>query len=145
MILRSFLVAATGLLVAWPAAGHGLRHTVGVAPATVVTVEDDDGRPFGSVAYEVYREGEAAPYQTGRTDERGRVVFLPDGAGRWRVKLASADGHGLTLRLTTDAAAVARVDPAPVHDHLLRLGLGVVAVLGLFGWLGLAVQRRRKP
>lgn len=140
--MRALLAA---LLLAIPAAhGHDLHHTVSEGPAVVVQLfHDDDDSDFAFESYEVYRDGEAQPYQVGRTDGRSRLAFLPDRAGTWQVKVFSADGHGVDLRLTTGAAGHLEGAEQPFYQRHGRIVAGVAVIFGLFGLLDLYLRHRR--
>jgi len=85
------------------AAAHDLRHSIEEGAAVTVKLFSADGNEFSFESYEVYYEGEEIPFQVGRTDARGRLVFLPDRAGTWRVKAFSKDGHGADFARRRDS------------------------------------------
>ncbi len=142
MSARTLLAALFCLFAAWPARAHDLQHSVQGAPAIVIKLFYLDNHPFAFEAYEIYREGEKLPYQVGRTDGQGRIAFLPDRAGVWRVKSFSEDGHGLDFKLETDAAAALTDSEKPAFERYSRIAVGVAIILGLFGLLSLYVKRR---
>jgi nickel transport protein len=122
-----------------PAEAHGVDHRVDrEGDAVVVTIAYAHGGEFAHEQYEVFRPGETEPYQAGRTDARGRVVFLPDTAGSWRVRAFTADGHGLDVTVEADPAA-ASAGPRAGTGRTARL-IGVMVLL--LGTLGLAVLYR---
>lgn len=124
---------------------HDLHFTVGGNQAVVVRLHYVDNTPFNFEAYEVYCQDEEHPYQTGRTDRQGRIAFLPDRAGAWRIKVYSEDGHGLDFRVTTDAAARVATADKPAYERYGRIVAGVGLILGLFGALALYLARKRRP
>jgi nickel transport protein len=142
MSRRTFFTALFCLFAAWPAHAHDLQHSVEGAPAIVIKLFYLDNHPFAFEAYEIYREGEKLPYQVGRTDSQGRIAFLPDRAGAWRVKAFSEDGHGLDFKLATDAAAALSGSEKPAFERYSRVAVGVAIILGLFGLLSLFVKRK---
>ncbi|MCU0933500.1 MAG: ABC transporter permease [Thiobacillaceae bacterium] len=142
MSRRTFFTALFCLFAAWPVHAHDLQHSVEGAPAIVIKLFYLDNHPFAFEAYEIYREGEKLPYQVGRTDSQGRIAFLPDRAGAWRVKAFSEDGHGLDFKLETDAAAALTGSEKPAFERYGRVAVGVAIILGLFGLLSLYVKRK---
>lgn len=135
-------------LLAWLAAGpmayaHDLHYTVTAGEAVVVRLFYADDTPFAFEGYEIYAEGEKLPVQVGRTDARGRIAFLPERAGRWRIKAVSEDGHGLDFTLTTDAAAHVAGSDKPLYERYSRIAVGVALILGLFGAMSLFLRRNR--
>jgi nickel transport protein len=130
--------------LATPTHAHDLQYTTSSAQAVVLRLTYTDARPFAFEGYEVYRQGDKLPYQVGRTDGQGRVAFLPDRAGAWRVKVFSEDGHGQEVTLSTAAAAQVTTTDKPVFERYGRIVAGVALILGLFGFISLYL-RRRKP
>ena len=140
-LLRGILVAVL-FTAAAPAASPGIHHQQAQAQAVVITLTYADGNPFAFERYRIREAGADAPLQTGRTDARGRIVFLPDGEGPWHVRAESQDGHG--HRLIVEAASAGEEEPAP--EPAARgpaygvLGIGIL--LALFG--GWALYRSRR-
>lgn len=142
MKARSFLLAAL-LCLARPAVAHDLQYSVSGAQAVVVKLFFVDNTPFTFEQYEIYRAGDKLPYQVGRTDNQGRIAFLPDRVGTWRIKTISEDGHGLDFTLKTDAAAQVAAAEKPAYERYGRIVVGVAILLGLFGFLSLYVRKRK--
>jgi len=125
------------------AIAHDLDHAVSRGEAVIVTLKYAGGEPFSYESYEVYAEGEDIPTQTGRTDAAGRIAFVPDREGAWRVRAFSEDGHGVDLVI--EAGGAAEPVPAGAWNGLgpwsgLAAGLGVL--FGLFGIISLFARRR---
>jgi nickel transport protein len=150
------MIAAAALLTALTAAhagAHGIRHTVTRGDTIVVELAHESDAPFSDEHYQVFRPGEDEPFQAGRTDQRGRISFVPDRDGEWRVRAFSEDGHGVDLVVPAQLRAVA-VPPAepPVESPVERSRFGrpvriLVGVVILFALFGVAAQflRRRSP
>lgn len=138
-----WLLAAV-LCLARPAAAHDLQYSVTAGQAVVVKLFYVDNKPFSFEGYEIYRQGETLPYQVGRSDGQGRIAFLPDRAGAWRLKAISEDGHGLDFTLRTGAAAQVEAAEKPAYERYGRVIVGVAVILGLFGVLSLYVRRKRR-
>lgn len=126
------------------AAAHDLQHEVEESPAVSVRLFFADGDEFSFEAYEIYRAGEEVPFQVGRTDTHGRLVFLPDRAGTWRVKVFSEDGHGGEFSVATGAEGGTPSADRPLFERYSRLIVGVSILFGLFGVVDLFVRRRLK-
>lgn len=114
-----FVIAA--LALAGAALAHGVRTEVAVGAMTLVTFTHEDGSPMAATPFTVLAPRHTQPFLTGTTDRHGRVVFLPDEAGPWKVRVASADGHGAVVTIDVDSTAVGMTsqEPAAVyaHDH----------------------------
>jgi nickel transport protein len=124
------------------AAAHDLRHSIEEGVAVTVKLFFADGNEFSFESYEVYREGEEIPFQVGRTDALGRVVFRPDRAGTWRVKAFSQDGHGADLSLTTSAQGGFESADRSLFERHSRLLVGVSIIFGIFGLVSLFARRK---
>jgi len=135
------------LVPVWPVAApaHDLQHEVGVAEGAIaVRLSFADGNVFSFEAYEVYREGEDIPFQVGRTDALGRLIFMPDQPGDWRVKVFSEDGHGLDFSVVAgERGAVEKAGGSPLAAYS-RLIVGVAVIFGIFGLLNLFLVRGKR-
>jgi nickel transport protein len=138
------------LLCANLAAAHEVDPAVAAVDAVSVTLAYADGSPFAYEKYELYAEGQEIPAQVGNTDARGRVTFIPDAAGQWRLKAFSADGHGVDFRFAAPVApsnAVAANEAGgagergPNRPSLMLFGLG--AILAIFGIYQLFTKRQK--
>ena len=138
---------ATGILLVGTSVGaHELRHSVTKSDAVIIELFYADGTPFDFQQYEVYRDGEDLPFQVGRTDALGRVVFVPDQAGTWRLRAFSEDGHGADFTfetgVQTDAGGTAIRSDQPLIRRYTMIIVGVAIIMGAFGILSLFVKRR---
>ncbi|MEJ2720131.1 MAG: hypothetical protein P8181_03190, partial [bacterium] len=141
LCMASLLVClSTAKLVA-----HGVDHVVTRTGAVVVTLSHDDGDMFSNETYEVFGPGDSTPFQSGRTDKLGRIVFVPDRTGEWRVRAFSEDGHGADFTVNVDNAGdLAGTAPARGPASTVgRILAGVIAIFALFGIALLFMNRRR--
>ena len=137
------LLAALALCAWLPgqALAHDLQHSIEEGAAVSIKLFFADGNEFSFESYEVYRAGEEVPFQVGRTDAQGRVVFIPDRAGAWRVKAFSEDGHGVDFSFTTGVKSdVQDADEPPLARHL-RILVGLSVIFGVFGLVTLFTRR----
>ncbi|NTV04152.1 ABC transporter permease [bacterium] len=126
-----------------PAAAHGLDHRVTGDRAVVVTLTYDDGAPFSFESCEVTPPAEDTPSQVGRTDRHGRVVFLPDRAGDWRVRVMAEDGHGADLTVPVGADLLPAASGPAGPSRFAKIVTGVSVLFGIFGVAALFVARRK--
>jgi len=126
------------------ALAHDLHYSVEQGPAVCVKLHFGGGEEFSFETYEIYRSGEEIPFQVGRTDVKGRLVFLPDRPGTWRVKAFSEDGHGVDISVTTDAKGGVEGATEPRFDRHARIIMGVALIFGIFGLINLFVRRRSR-
>lgn len=127
-----FLAILVAILFAGALHAHALSHSAQSGSAVIVELRYGDGSPFNYEAAEVFRPGETEPFLTGRTDANGRLAFVPDRTGDWRVRAFSEDGHGGDF---TVAASAEGGTSAPSHrlGTISGLAVGLAVIFGLFG------------
>jgi nickel transport protein len=135
------VLALPAALLAGTLHAHALSHTAQPGSAVIVELRYGDGSPFSYESAEVYRPGEAVPFLAGRTDANGRMAFVPDRAGDWRVRAFSEDGHGgdFTVAAAGDAGTAA---PAAGLGTVGGLAVGLSVLFGLFGLWSLFLRKK---
>jgi len=127
--MRTFLLVLffTGMLSA-----HNLKHTVSWEESMTITLQFIKEGDFSFQSYEVYAPKTKIPFQVGRSDAQGRVVFLPDHSGKWRVKIFSEDGHGKIIEVDIDKSKNGQkiVQNTSAEGRLL---LGFLLLFSIFG------------
>ena len=138
MIIRILILL---FFIAGTCYGHGLQHEVVNSRAVVVSCYFSDGESFAYESYEVYPPDAKIPSQTGRTDSRGRLIFIPDKAGKWQIKASADDGHALnfSVEIGEDAVVSDVQKVLPTRFPGVIAGLGYV--LGIFGLLNLFYRK----
>ncbi len=138
------LLAATLLALPSFAGAHELLHAVERGNAIAVRAYEADGDALADAQYEIFSPADPrVAHQRGRTDRNGWLAFVPDAAGRWRVRVIADGGHGLDV--TVDAAPPAATSSRNVPSRaafVLRPLLGLAVIAAVFGVL-VAVHRRR--
>lgn len=139
------LIFALSLGRVW---AHGVEGEVRIlSGAVVVTAWYDTGEPMSYARVEIYAPDSRFRFQSGRTDRNGRVAFVPDVPGTWRVIISDRLGHRLELRVkvTAPGESIGEVHGGgPPLPRPLAAVVGVVLVLGIFGWVrGFKRARRR--
>lgn len=122
---------------------HEVLHSITKGSAVIVELTYADSSPFAFESYELFRPGESIPIQVGRTDHLGRISFIPDRSGTWRIRAFSEDGHGAEFTVDTDAESLvvlAQSRSLRQHEKIL---IGVGCILGIFGIVSLSCRRRR--
>ncbi len=145
---RGAALLAGALAVLAPAAGraHEVLHQIERGRAVAVKASFADGEVLAYTPYEIYSPADPRiPHQKGRTDRSGWLSFVPDVAGKWRVKVVDRTGHGLDVEV--DATEIASPSPragAPgaAVGFVLRPLVGLAAIAAVFGLL-LAFHRRK--
>jgi len=142
---RAALLAAA--LAASPARAHETLHDVERGRAIAVRAYFADGDCLAYAAYEVYSPADPRiPHQKGRTDRNGWLAFVPDAAGKWRVKVIEATGHGLDLEIDAATSALAPAVPSGPRSpvaFVLRPLVGLAAIGAVFAALYLGYRRKK--
>jgi len=128
------------ILLAGALNAHTLDHSAQPGSAVIVELRYADGSPFSYESAEVYRPAETVPFLAGRTDANGRLAFVPDRAGDWRVRAFSEDGHGgdFTVAAAADGGSSAPVGLGTVGG----LAVGLSVIFGVFGAWSLFARRK---
>jgi len=74
------------------------------------------------------------------------VAFVPDAAGKWRVKVIEATGHGLDLEIDAATSALAPAVPSGPRSpvaFVLRPLVGLAAIGAVFAALYLGYRRKK--
>jgi nickel transport protein len=114
--------------------------------------------------FEVYSPSDPKkPWAIGQTDRLGWLAFVPQGPGRWRVRVIPADGHGLDVQVEGSPpalSATATAPPAPPSPQASPkaapegragsalgplLGIGLIALIFAALVLARRRQERRPP
>jgi nickel transport protein len=120
---------------------HSLSHTAQSGSAVIVELRYADGSPFSYESAEVFRPAESIPFLAGRTDANGRLAFVPDRAGEWRVRAFSEDGHGGDFTVSAGGDGTAPAGRVPL-GALERVAVGVALLFGIFGIWSLFLRKR---
>ncbi|MCU7892353.1 MAG: hypothetical protein KZQ78_12370 [Candidatus Thiodiazotropha sp. (ex Ustalcina ferruginea)] len=120
---------------------HGIEMSIDQGEASIVTLRFPNNQPFANVSYELFVAASKSPYQTGRTDAQGRVVFVPGSIRQWRIRVFSKDGHGTDTHLEVDADSTSRFSDGETVSPIAYLVLGIGILLSGFGLLLLTVKR----
>jgi nickel transport protein len=138
--MKAVLLLSAALL-AGALHAHSLSHEAQTGSAVIVELRYGDGSPFSYETAEVYRPAESVPFLAGRTDANGRLAFVPDRPGDWRVRAFSEDGHGGDF--TVAAAAEGGSSPSSAGlGEIGGLAVGLSILFGLFGLWSLFVRKR---
>ena len=142
--MRRFLAIAVLLSLSVPATtdAHEIIQRVSRGTGVVIELSYPDHSPFSYEQYEVYREGEEMPYQTGRTDALGRIVFLPDRQGGWRIRAFSESGHGIDVTIDAGPEGAMGTVGHSDSDRWSKIVLGLIIILGVFVVIFRVLRRR---
>jgi nickel transport protein len=127
---------------------HAVNYDVqqrSVAAVKVFYTADD---PASYAEYEVYAPNSGdLPYQTGRTDRNGFIVFVPDQQGTWKIKVLgeSAHGfHGVTVEVKVDKDLNLESFKKPLVAQYTKFATGISLIIGLFGIYALLRSRKKQ-
>jgi nickel transport protein len=141
----SSIILAAVVLAPVATRGHEVLHQVERGRAVAVRAYFADGEALAYTPYEVYSPADPKiPFQKGRTDRSGWVAFVPEVAGRWRVRVIDDTGHGLDVEVDAAPAPAAAPTAAPGSTGalVLRPLLGLAVIAAVFAVL-FVLQRRK--
>jgi nickel transport protein len=150
--VKSLRLAGMGAVLALAplaASAHEVLHSVERGKAVAVKAYFADGEVLAYTQYEIYSPADPKiPMQKGRTDRNGYLAFVPDTAGKWRVKIVDDTGHGLDTQI--DVGAAGQGGPGreqggsalPTAAFVLRPIVGLAVIGAVF--VALVLLRRRK-
>ncbi len=122
---------------------HNLQHTVSKeGRCVIINFYFPDNTRFSYQSYEIYKDNSKTPFQVGRTDALGRVVFCPDEKGAWLVKTFSEDGHGKLVEVHVEEIT-ATTNPS-LSERYQKLFVGIGLILGIFGLTEIYLRRVKR-
>ncbi|MCX7957594.1 MAG: ABC transporter permease [Deltaproteobacteria bacterium] len=123
--------------------GHDVSYSVNQQNAYIVEIYYANGSKFAYESYEIYKPGnEKTAYQVGRTDESGRIVFLPDVPGKWKIRAFSDDGHGVTFEIEVKAGQTQSEKKIGFFERFAKPVFGAGIILIIFSVLNIFVRRK---
>ncbi len=128
----------TGLLMITVLSGgeaqaHEIHYQAGAGEAVTLELSFAYGSNPIYEPFRVYRPAEDVAFQTGRTDALGRLSFLPDRPGDWRVQVTAEDGHGIDVTVSVDEAAAISAVEGPGAGRFALMLAGIGYLLGIAG------------
>ncbi len=122
---------------------HSVQYSVNNQKAIVIKIFFADGTPFSYEKYEIYSpDNIKVPYQVGRTDQYGRVIFIPDRTGNWTIKAFSEDGHGIIKKIHINNISTTHENPQQ-FSYLLKIFIGVLIILSVYLLFYLSNRREK--
>lgn len=130
---------------------HGVDYRVERGEAVVVHFSSQHDGAMAGAGFRIFSPDGPRVFVRGRTDARGRAVFVPDAPGDWRLLMATEDGHGAEVEIVVGADEVATLsarDPdrpagaAPRTGRVSATAAGIGYLFGLGGLLALWRRRR---
>lgn len=147
MILFLFLASREVL-------AHGVEGEIEyLRGAVVVTAWYDTGEPMSYAKVEVYAPDSNIKFQSGRTDRNGRIAFVPDVPGKWRVVISDELGHKLDLSVNITSISpekpaentqITGARKSTLLSRKISIIIGLLLIFGLFGWIKEIKQFRQK-
>ncbi|UCH83553.1 MAG: ABC transporter permease [Candidatus Latescibacterota bacterium] len=139
-----YAICLLALCFATLAVAHELVHTISQDDSVVITLAYPDHGAFSYETYEIFGPDDASPRLTGRTDAYGRVKFLPDRAGRWRIRVFSEDGHGADVTVEIDRKLRPKSTVTAPGGRIGRIAIGVAIIFCVFGAVSFFLRSRTK-
>jgi nickel transport protein len=126
-----------------------LAHGVGLyidrqEARVILRLHHADDTPLAEAGYELSVAGAEVPYQSGKTDTLGRVVFSPGDTREWRLRVFSEDGHGIDTRFELTPGTVSHAHADHTDLDITKLVLGIGILLSGFAMMMLYAKRKRR-
>jgi nickel transport protein len=122
---------------------HQIQVEIKNEKAVVIKLYYPDGTPFAYEKFEIYPpNNEKIPFQVGRTDKLGRIVFLPNQSGKWRVKAISQDGHGIDREIFIDENSYVK-ESGNTKFYYLKLLVGIFLIVVIYLALNYIFRRKK--
>lgn len=123
---------------------HEVNYSINQKNCYVIEVSYGDGTKFSYESYEIYKPGdEEKPFQVGRTDEGGRICFLPDREGKWKIKAFTEDGHGVNFSVEIRKGVNISVKKIDFFERFSKPVFGVGVLLIVFSILNIFLRRKK--
>ena len=133
------------LLLCGLASAHTVDYQIDGKQAVVATVRLGE-EPASYSEYELFApDSPETPFQLGRSDALGRIAFVPDKPGLWRLKVSADSQHGLhgtEMEIKVDETMIAELDSRPLVSTHTRLVVGISLLFGVFGLVSLLRSRK---
>ncbi len=110
-LIKLLIAMALCCLLAPSGWGHGVDGYVSPEQGYLIAAMYDDGEPMSYAAVEIKTSDSDLPFQKGRTDRNGLMMFKPDKPGLWQVEVTDGMGHRLALDVDVPAP-----DPEPTRQ-----------------------------
>jgi len=123
---------------------HDLTHKVTEQKAIVLSFSFNSSEDFSYQPYEVFAPGEKIPFAVGRTDKLSRVVFIPDRAGKWLVKVVSEDGHGKEVKVEVGKDFAIKNYSKTNFEKFQKIFVGVALIFAIFIFLQYFLKRKER-
>ena len=125
-----------------PAFSHGTDVKYRNIEAIQIQATYDSGDPMKNASVTVYSpDSPEHPWLTGNTDENGYFLFIPDRSilGNWNIKIRQS-GHGnITTISIGEGESIDSVAAWSSKGHYNPLQKAVMAVMGIWGFIGTAL------
>ncbi len=123
---------------------HDLTHKVTEQKAVVLSFSFGSSEDFSYQPYEVFAPGEKIPFAVGRTDKLSRVVFVPDRAGIWLIKVISEDGHGKEVEVKVGEDFEIKEYSKTNFEKFQKIFVGIALIFAIFIFLQYFIKRRER-
>jgi hypothetical protein len=132
---------------------HGVGYRRSAKDAVALEFYYSTGEAMAYQEARVYGPDDArAAFQTGRTDEYGRVSFVPAVSGDWRVEVRDAEGHRAEAVVTVagtpenaayDGEPISGVSMPEGRELFFRALLGVSLIFNIAAFVVTARAKKR--
>ena len=116
-----------------PCLGHGVKSTV-FEGAAGIEVTYDDGTPMAYCEAKVFSPSDSeTEFMQGATDKNGRLTFVPDVPGKWRLTVDDGMGHAVSEEIEIQEAMNIARRTEHKFSRVQGVIVGISIIFGLFG------------
>ncbi len=120
---------------------HGVKHEF-FENARGIRVYYEEGEPFSFAYYKIYSP-DGKIFAEGKTDKMGRILFMPDRKGKWKIEVDDGLGHGFIKVFNIEKQKEHIVSQKENFPFYLKLIVGVSLIIGFTGIFFYIMARKK--
>jgi len=110
---------------------HGIEFSV-IKNTTCLKVYYEDGEPLSFKKYKIYSP-DGKIFAEGMTDKKGRILFMPDKKGKWKIEVRDELGHGFTKTFNIENLEEPAMTQKGNIPFYLKFITGISLIIGFTG------------
>lgn len=112
---------------------HGVEYKISKNEVYTVSMNYGDGEGMNYTGYKIYSPGSDTVFQSGLTDKNGKLSFIPDAAGEWRVEVNDDTGHAAAVIVKTDKISDGNIASGNSLNIIQKIIMAVCVIWGAAG------------
>jgi len=120
---------------------HGIEYEF-FEKAKGIRIYYTDGTPMSFANYKIYSPDEKI-FAEGLTDKKGRILFMPDEKGKWRIEVDDGMGHGFIESFNIEKPGESVITHKGSNPLYLRFITGISLIVGFTGIFFYIIARKK--